>query len=162
MNSPEELVAEMRTLTKDIDKTQQEFKDELDQTHRQMEEDTRDMQRQKERQEKMGKEQKQQEVGRRQRSKTYDVEVAVRGKIKTSPPCKALRSWKILLFEMHPSSPDEEEVEEEEEEGEQPERYQVFTDGARRKDNEEQDSFMEPLMTKATQVRNTCHGASWT
>ena len=47
---------------------------------------------------------------------------------------------------MHRSSPDEEEVEEKEEEGEQPERYQVFTDGTRRKDKEEQDSFMEPLM----------------
>ena len=58
MNRPEELVAEMRTLTKDIDKSWQELKDELDQTHRQMEEDTRDMQRRKEQQEEMKKKNK--------------------------------------------------------------------------------------------------------
>ena len=142
--NPEELMAELRGFTKDLDKTLQELKENIDRGRKDMEEEMKNLQmRERQLQEEREREEEQKK-DRHHRSKTYDVKITVKGKAKTSPLWKDLRSRTVVVTKGHPSS-SEEEGEEEKEESTQ---YPVYTEAARSEEAAGHGEMMAPLMAK--------------
>ena len=93
--NPEELMAELWDFTKDLDKTLQDLKENIDRGRRDMEEEMKNLQmRERQLQEEREREEEQKKDKHR-RPKTYGVKIAAKGKAKTSPlcPCDPEKSW---------------------------------------------------------------------